>query len=238
MVTIISINCSTNEIESTTQSWADTIYAKAKSFEAEIKKEENELKLNRTKLEDDKRIQSSVYPTDVIELNVGDEMITTTRQTLTTISTSILSMLFNGRWEHGLPVDDHGNIRLDFNPTLFRHLLHQLQTSDSNNPRDLHPPSQPSLVEPFKRMLRKLRLQHLLSSEKKQVITFNVDGQIITNRRTTLTAVSNSTSETIVTPSTIINLHDGSDAFVDYDPKIFRHLIDQLRSELFTNISD
>ena len=145
--------------------------------------------------------------------------------------------MFNGRWEHGLPVDGHGNIRFDFNPTLFRHLLHQLQTFDSNSSIEFLPPSQPSLVEPFKKMLRKLRLQHVSSSEKKQVITFNVGGQIITNRRTTLAAVSTLASETIVSPSTTMNFNNGSDVFVDFDPKIFQHLIDQLRSESFTKIS-
>ena len=237
MISIISINCSTSEIESTTQSWADTIYAKVKASEAEIEKEENELKLNRTRLENNKQIQSPVYPTDVIELNVGGEMIATSRQTLTKIPTSTLSMLFNGRWEHALPVDDHGNIRFDFNPTLFRHLLHQLQILDSNNAIKLHPPSQSSLVEPFKKMLRKLHLQQLSSSEKKQVITFDVGGQMITNRRTTFATVSNSTFDTVVPPSTTMHFINGSDAFIDYDPKLFRHLINQLRAELFTNIS-
>ena len=168
-----------------------------------------------------------VYPTDVIELNIDGEIIATTRQTLTKIPKSILSLLFNGRWEHKLSVDDQRNIRLDFTPILFRHLLHQLQTFDSNNPIKILPPSQPSLVQPFNKMITKLRLQHLLSSEIKQVITFNVGGQIITNRRTTLTAVSKSTSETIVPPSTTINSNNGSDAFVDYDTNVFRHLIDQ-----------
>ena len=50
-------------------------------------------------------------------------------------------------------------------------------------------------------------------------------------------AVSNSTSETIVSSSTVINFNNRSDTFVDYDPKIFHHLIDQLRSQSFTHIS-
>ena len=207
-------------------------------MEVEIENEEKELKLNRTRLENDKRIKSSVHPTDVIELNIDGEIIAATRQTLTKIPKSILSLLFNGRWEQRLPVDGHGNIRFDFNPIVFRHLLHQLQTFDSNNLiKILLPPSQRSLVEPFKKMLRKLRLEHFLSSEMKQLITFNVGGQIITNRRTTFTGISNSTSETIVSSSTTINFNNGNDAFIDYDPKIFRHLIDQLRSQSSTLIS-
>ena len=69
------------------------------------------------------------------------------------------------------------------------------------------------------------------------VIELNVDGQIITNRRTTLPTASNSTSETVASPSTSMNFNHGSDVFIDYDPQIFRHLIDQLRAESFPNIS-
>ena len=223
---MVSINCLTNEVDTT----PDRIQA----LEIEIEKEEKDFRSVRRKLKDEKRTVTPVRPSDVIELNVSGEMIATTRQTLTKIPQSILSILFNGRWENKLSVDDHRNIRLDFNPILFRHLLQQLQTLDSKNSIKILPPSQRSLVQPFEKMLRKLHLQHLFSSEIKQIITLNVGGQIITNRRTTLTAVSNSISETIVSPSSFNN---GTDVFLDYDPKIFQHLIDLLRSRLFTRIS-
>jgi hypothetical protein len=82
-------------------------------------------------------------------------------------------------------------------------------------------------------MLRKLGLQQSLSSEKKNVITFNVGGQKITNRRTTFTPVSNSTFETIVPPTKMME----SDVFVDFDPKLFHHLINQLRKNSFKKIN-
>jgi hypothetical protein len=86
-------------------------------------------------------------------------------------------------------------------------------------------------------MLRKLGLQQSLSSEKKNVITFNVGGQMITNQRTTFTQVPNSTFDTIVPPTKMMNLNNESDIFVDYDPKLFQHLINQLRKNSFRNIS-
>ena len=219
---------------------ADKVLAEVKNIEeleAQIVKEENQLKLDQQQLAKDKKRTKSVSPSDVIELNVGGEIIATTRQTLTSIPQSILATLFTGRWEHKLPIDQDANIRFDFQPTLFRHLLDQLQTFHSNNLKQILPPSQRSLVEPFKKMLRKLGLHQLLSSEKKNVLTFNVGGQTITNRRTTLTTASNSTSETIVPPSTTINSVDKNDAFVDYDPNLFRHLIGQLRTQSSPNIS-
>jgi len=228
---INSINCSTNDIEST------TTLTRGRKFGAEIDKEleeeENQLKIDREKFEEEKQISKMINPTDVFIFNVGGEIMMTTRQTLTRIPKSIFSLVFNGRWEHKLQRDPEGNIFLDFNPILFRHLLDQLQIIETN----IHPPSQPSLVEPFKKIIRKLGLQQSLSSEKKNVITFNVGGQTITNQRTTLTQVSNPTFDTIVSPSKMINFNNKNDVFVDYDPKLFQHLINQLRKESFKSIS-
>jgi hypothetical protein len=77
-------------------------------------------------------------------------------------------------------------------------------------------------------MIRKLDLHHFSSSEKQNIITFNVGGQILTNRRTTFTQVSNSTFNTIIAPPQQTNFTNESDVFIDYDPKVFQHLINQL----------
>ncbi len=238
-ILINSINCSTDVIESasTIESIAEGVANEIRKIEKELEKEKNQLKIDREKLEKEKQISKSVDHTDVLQLNVGGEIIITTRQTLTRIPKSILSLLFYGRWEHKLHTDPEGNIFLDFNPILFRHLLDQLQIIEIKNSIHLHPPSQPSLVEPFKKMLRKLGLQQLLSSQKKNVITFNVGGQKITNQRTTFTHVSNSTFDTIVSPPKIINFNHQNDVFVDYDPKLFLHLINQLRKNSFKKIN-
>jgi hypothetical protein len=78
---------------------------------------------------------------------------------------------------------------LDFNPIVFLHLLDQLQIIDTNNSIHFYRPSQPVLVQPFKKTIRKLD-HHFSSSEKQNIITFNVCGQIFSNRRTTFTQVS------------------------------------------------
>ena len=175
--------------------------------------------------------------TDIFRLNVGGEYITVTRQILTKIPESTLSILFNGKWDDELPKDQNENIFFDFNPILFRHLLGQLQVLEFNDSARLYPPSQPSLAIPFNKMIKKLGLQQSLSSEKKNVITFNVGGQTIRSQRTSFTQVSNSTFDTIVAPTEMSNLNNESDAFVDYDPKLFQHLIKQLRRQSFKNIS-
>ncbi len=236
VILIINSSSSTNDIESTTiQSIAKKAADEIQKIEDDLNRDEEQLKIDLHKIEEEKkRAKKYIKNIDVIQLNVGGELMITTRETLTQIPKSILSIMFNGRWEHKLEIDKNENIFFDFNPILFRHLLDQLQLLDINN---IYPPSQPSLLEPFKKMLRKLGLNQLLSSEKKNIITFNVGGQIITNQRTTFNQVSNSSFDTIVSPSKIKNFNDKSDVFLDYNPKTFQHLINQLREESRKSIS-
>jgi hypothetical protein len=233
---IIDIELTTMDIELTTQSLYEIAIDEIRRMRDDLNKEEKQLKIDREKLKQDKRISKLVENIDVIQFNVGGEIIITTRETLTKIPKSTLSLMFNGRWEHKLQRDQNRNIFLDFNPILFRHLLDQLQISETNKSIYLSPPSQPSLVEPFKKMLRKLGLYHLLPSEERNVITFNVGGQMITNQRTTFTQVSNSALDTIVSHSKTTNFNNESDVFLDLDPKAFQHLIKQLREQSFKNI--
>jgi hypothetical protein len=235
IILINEINTSNINIKSTT---AQSIFTKVAGVSLktgnDLKKNEKQLKNNREKFEEEKKqMQKNIKNTDVIRLNVGGEIMMTTRQTLTRIPKSILAIIFNGRWEHKLHKDKKGYIFLDFNPIIFRHLLDQLQLFDTTT---FSLPSDPSLILPFKKMVRKLGLNHLLSSEK-NIITFNVDGKIMTNQRKTFDQISNSTFDTIVSPSKSIKFNNKSDVFIDYDPKLFQHLINQLREESFNKKS-
>jgi hypothetical protein len=225
-------------IDSTTvQPIHEKIGGEILKIQNDLKTDEEQLKIDRQKFEEEKKQKEKYFKNiDVIRLNVGGEIIMTTRQTLTRIPKSILSMIFNGRWEHKLKIDQNGNIFFDFNPIIFRHLLDQLQLFDSKNFINFFPPSNPSLFIPFKKMIHKLGLNKFLSSEKK-IIIFNVDGQIITNQRRTFNQISNSTFNTIIRPSKTSKFDNKSDVFVDYNPKLFRHLINQLREKSFKNIS-
>jgi hypothetical protein len=70
-------------------------------------------------------------------------------------------------------------------------------------------------------MIKKLGLQQSLVSENRNVMTFNVGGQKITNQLTTLNK--------ILSPIKMIHPNDENDIFIDYDPKLFQHLINQFR---------
>ena len=171
----------------------------------ELKKDKKQLEIDREKFNSEKELNRNIYESDVIHLNVGGEILATTRQTLISLKKSLFSILFNGRWEQRLHHDDQENIFLDFNPIVFRHLLDQLQLNEG---KTISPPSDPSLIRSFEKMMKKLRVEHLLSTSDRNILTVNVDGQLIT------THLSN--------PFKLMNK---THAFIDYHPKIFRHFI-------------
>ena len=171
----------------------------------ELKKDRKQLEADRKKFNNEKELNQTIYESDVIHLNVGGEILATTRQTLISLPQSLFSILFNGRWEQRLHHDDHKNIILDFNPTVFRHLLDQLQLNQGKN---ISPPSDLSLIRSFQKMMKKLRVEHLLSTSDRNILTVNVDGQLIT------TQLSNP-----------LKLTNKIHAFIDYHPKVFRLFI-------------
>jgi hypothetical protein len=63
---------------------------------------------------------------DIITLNVGGTLITTTRLTLTSEKESMLASMFSSRYE--LSKDKDGNIFIDRNPELFKLVLEFLRT--------------------------------------------------------------------------------------------------------------
>ena len=183
----------------------EQIFKKSQQKFAELKKNQKQLEVDRKKFNNEKKLNRNIYESDVIHLNVGGEMIATTRQTLISLPKSLFSILFNGRWEQRLHHDDQENIFLDFNPIVFRHLLDQLQLNQGKN---ISPPSDLSLIRSFQKMMKKLRVEHLLSTSDRNILTVNVDGQLIT------THLSNSSK-----------LTNKTHVFIDYHPKMFRHFI-------------
>ncbi|CAF4055083.1 unnamed protein product [Adineta steineri] len=196
-----------------------------------LTREKEKLYIDRQRFEEEK----NSYPipidnTDVIQLNVGGEIITTIRETLICIPKSILSIIFNGQWERKIQRDRNGNIFFDFHPILFRHLLHQLQIFDKNNPMHFSPPLDPLLVEPFKKMLRKLGLEQYLPLEK-DVINFNIAGKILTHHRKIFNQIANTSFDVLDPSSKPTQYVNSTDVFLDIDLKNFQHLINQLREE-------
>ena len=159
-------------------------------------------------------IDQMVKINDIIRLNVGGEIILTTRKTLVSVSKSVLSKLFNGRWEGKLRDDSTATVFLDFNPALFRHLLEQLRrVSNDPSPHFSAPPAASTLIiRAFSRMLIKLDL-HSSEPSPSQTIALNVGGDPVSTDKTTLHSSKSAA------------LTNGS--FIDADPSLFRHLLEQ-----------
>jgi hypothetical protein len=87
---IILIN-NTTAIKSITKK----VIPEIRKTENNSKKDEEQLKSDHEKFEKEKQITKIVENIDVIRLNVSNEMMMTTRETLTRIPKSILSMIFN-----------------------------------------------------------------------------------------------------------------------------------------------
>jgi hypothetical protein len=98
--------------------------AKQELAEKEAALEREKEQMMKVKVEDD----------DVIQLNVGGEIIATTRSTLCQIEGSLLACMFSGRWEERLCKDKQGNYFLDFDPVCFKPILSYLRAKRIETP--------------------------------------------------------------------------------------------------------
>jgi hypothetical protein len=188
-------------------------------FELELKKQEFSKDL--------KQVQRLTDVTDLVRLNVGGERIVTRRRILTKIPNSTLDRLFNLTSQYQLHPDYDGSYFLDYNPVLFSHLLDQLRTLKKNTTPVFRPPPSSVLTKPFNKMLRELGLSRRSESEN-DLIALNVGGEKIVTLRKTLRGVPNSILARLASSKTTNRDRLGR-PFLDYNPKLFLHLLDQLR---------
>ena len=199
----------------------------------ELDTEWEQLRIGMKRLKDEKKkMETFLSNTDVIRLNVGGEMMMTTRASLTRIPTSILAIAFNGHWEEKLCSDLDGNLFFDFNPALFRHLLQQLQ--NDRNIDSLHMLPQHSvsstMIPSYAKMLKKLRLGFSMHSSANDVLVLNVGGHSILTRRHRFDSMK-----------LISLLSQSSEKFIDADPQVLRRFIKQYHEEkvsCFPSVND
>ena len=127
-----------------------------------------------------------------------------------------------------MPHDLEANLFLDFNPSLFRHLLEQLRqvAKKPSSARFTPPrPSSPFAVRSFNRMLKALGLDRSLPSTNEMVV-MNVGGDRVLTRQKSLN--SSRSTVLILLPS---KKTTANGLVVDADPWLFRHLLGQLREQ-------
>lgn len=74
---------------------------------------------------------------DVIEINVGGEVIATKVGTLMLAEATMLEAIFSGRWEDSIDRDASGRVFLDFSPVPFRIMLSYLRSYRDKKPNQI-----------------------------------------------------------------------------------------------------
>ena len=94
-----------------------------------LDRERQELQREREALEKEKTIMNSLEEgsVDLVELNIGGELVTVRRSTLCLVEGSLLATMFSGRWEESLVRDSSGRVFLDFDPKQFLVALNHLR---------------------------------------------------------------------------------------------------------------
>eukprot|EP00386_Alphamonas_edax_P011846 GDKI01037256.1.p1 GENE.GDKI01037256.1~~GDKI01037256.1.p1 ORF type:complete len:367 (+),score=73.60 GDKI01037256.1:161-1261(+) len=110
--------------------------------EREREREEMRREREEWEREKEKMMQVKAQQSDIIELNVGGRMFTTTRATLCAQPDTLLAAMFSGRWDGSLKcVKPGGVVFLDFDPSLFEILVNHLRSLQVSPGKKLPSPS-------------------------------------------------------------------------------------------------
>ncbi|CAF1074012.1 unnamed protein product [Adineta steineri] len=194
-----------------------------------IQKELDEIELNRKNFEQESnKVQGLVDNDDLIRFNVRGRTIVTRRKTLLKVPNSTLAKSFDGSSEPLLYPNSDGTYFLDYNPVIFTRLLDQLRMFKPNKTILFSPPLSSTLIKPYNRMLEEFGLP-LPKQSPNDIISLNVGGEKIVTLRKTLTSVPNSKLAQLISSTKGTKYDQLGQPFLDYNPKLFQHLLDQLR---------
>lgn len=196
----------------------------------ELNKARQTFEVERAEYEKEKEIALKfIKDSQVIQFNVGGQLMFTSRASVLHIADSKLGQILLETTGDRVSVDKNGKKFLDFNPTLFRHLLEQLRLFEDGEPIVFYPPTTPSQVAPFNAMLAKLGLKPAPESDD-DIFTFNVGDEIVQTTRRTLKRVPNSKLSNLLTMNNPADMDANGRPFLDYDPELFRYLLAQIQS--------
>jgi hypothetical protein len=176
-----------------------------------------------------KLVEKFIKDSEVVQFNVGGEIMYTTRASLLRIASSRMAEILLNKSLEKVSMDKNNNVFFDYNPSLFRHLLEQLRLFEDGEPIVFYPTLTPVLTVQFNAMLGKLGLKPAPESDD-DIFTFNVGDEIIATKRKTLKRVPSSKLSSLLTMNKPSDMDPSGKPFLDYDPKLFRHLLTQLQA--------
>jgi hypothetical protein len=168
-------------------------------------------------------VEQFMKDSEVVQFNVGGEHMFTTRASLLRVKDSRMGQILLNTSLEKVSKDVSGNHFFDFNPSLFRHLLEQLRLFEDGEPVVFYPPLTPVLATQFNAMLKKLGLKPAPESDD-DIFTFNVGDEIVATKRKTLKRIPK-----LLTMNKPSDMDPTGKPFLDYDPKLFRHLLTQIQ---------
>jgi hypothetical protein len=208
----------------------DSAMADFKVRREALDKARKELEREKEEFENEKRIMEKfLKDSEVVQFNCGGEIMYTTRASVLRVADSKMGKILLEKTSEKVSIDKDGNRFLDFNPSLCRHMLEQLRLFEDGESIVFYPPLTPVLTVQFNAMLKQLGLEPAPPSPD-DIFTFNVGDEIIATKRKTLERVPNSKLSTLLTMNKPSDMDPKGYPFLDYDPKLFRHLLTQLHA--------
>lgn len=168
---------------------------------------------------------------DIITLNVGGHLHTTSLTTLTKYPDSMLGAMFSGRMTSAK--DHHGNYVIDRDGTLFRFVLNFLRTSELSLPeefRELEPLSKEAefyQIDDLVELIRELQCKDI---SLPSIITLNVGGHLYTTSLSTLTKYPDSMLGAMFSGRMPSAQDKNGYYFIDRDGVLFRYILNFLRT--------
>ncbi len=172
---------------------------------------------------------------EIITLNVGGHLHTTSLTTLTKYPDSMLGAMFSGRMTSAK--DHQGNYVIDRDGTLFRFILNFLRTSTLSLPedfRELESLAKEAEFYQINELVEIIREQQKMDTSLPAIVTLNVGGYLYTTSLTTLTKYPDSMLGAMFSGRMPSAQDHHGHYLIDRDGVLFRYILNFLRTSALT----
>lgn len=172
---------------------------------------------------------------EIITLNVGGHLHTTSLTTLTKYPDSMLGAMFSGRMTSAK--DHQGNYVIDRDGTLFRFVLNFLRTSTLSLPEDfqeLESLAKEAEFYQINELVEIIREQQRTDTSLPAIVTLNIGGYLYTTTLTTLTKYPDSMLGAMFSGRMPSAQDNRGNYLIDRDGCLFRYILNFLRTSALT----